>query len=353
MSPLTILKIGLFLVPLWYFFPAPGLNVLPRQGQFVMMMAVGCGALAFTSRNWWFRAFCLYAVAWVLFAQVATMLNVCPESIMASMEARDFLRHLLVGLVVFAVVRNSRAVIDSWANWICAAACLHMLIGIPQRFGWSPEVEFLRAIGMDVEGTLNKASTGLLENPNFFAGYLAISAPFFFRKYWAWCLPVLMVHVALSETSTAVAALAAAFFVYFRGQWVLLAGIGAAGLLVLLTDASSTLASPRWAYWREMVTGFRWESLFNVAFGFGPFARWMHGWHPHSEYIKLWWDFGPGALVMAGGYLWSLRKAPPVLLAALAAAAVDCIGSFPLYLPPSAYLIIVILALIEREEVTA
>jgi len=344
--------LGLLLVPCWYFYPTLGVQVLPRQGQFIMMMAVAAVSMAFVSRNWWLRAFCLYAVAWVLFTQLATMLNISPENIMAAGAARDFLRHLLVGLVVYAVVVKSDISIDAWANWICAAACVHMVIGIPQRFGWSPEVAFLQLIGVPAESTLSKTGTGLLENPNFFSGYLAISAPFFFRRYWAWCLPLLVIHVGLSETSTAVVALGAALFVYLRGQWVILGVLAAGGLVVLLTDVSSTISSPRWSYWREMVTGFRWDSWFNTAFGFGPFARWMHPWHPHSEYVKLWWDFGPPGLVMAGGFLWSLRNADKMLLAALAAAAVDCIGSYPMYLPPSAYLIIVILALIERQEVT-
>lgn len=348
MNPSLILKLGLFLVPVWYFFPSITVESLPRHGQFVMMMAVSTVALAFVSKNLWVRLFCIYSVAWVLFAQVISMIFVSPHNIIGATMARDFMRHLLVAVGIYAIVVRSEDSLDSWLDWICALACFQMIVGIPQVFGYFPETELLKSMGLMAEGKMNESATGLMENRNFFSGFLAISLPFFLRGRWKWWLPLLIGHLALSQTSTSVAAAAVGAFIALHGQWLILAVVWASGAAYLWIDGDA-LRSERWNYWREMVTGFDWDSWFSVTFGYGPYARWMHKFHPHSEYMKLWWDFGPPGVVLAAGYLWTLPRGDRTLWAALLAGAVICFGSFPFHLPVSAYLLIIIMALIERE----
>jgi hypothetical protein len=350
LTPSRLLMLGLILIPLWYFFPAftGGAPVFPRQGQFVALMITGIVCLAFYSQNVWVRSFCLYSAVWILAVQPFSMIFPYDMNIANAINARDYARHLLVGLAVYTLVTKSDEDLDAWANIICIAAIVQCLIGLPQIFGWFPEFEALKALGFNVENQMNESATGLMENRNFFSGYLAISLPFFFRRNWFYAIPLLILHLALSQTSTAVIAAVGACVVYFGVRPKIILPIIVAGLIFVIWDGTIFL-SDRWGFWMQMLQDYRMDWFVLLA-GHGPYVGWAKLHHPHNEYMQILWEFGPLGVAMVLGYIATIYNKNRMLLASFAAICLDCFGSYPLHLPPSMILILIVLGLIERER---
>ena len=84
-------------------------------------------------------------------------------------------------------------------------------------------------------------------------------------------------------------------------------------------------------------------------FGLGPGKFTGFKFPVHNDWLEIWYLYGLPPLVAAGVFLWKAKKSP-ILYSAIVIALINALGNYPLHLPPSAFLIIIILALLEKEK---
>lgn len=344
-----IIKIGFILTPLfWFYISMNTLNggyLLPRQGQFVAMMCVAIAALGWMSNNKWIRAFSLYAVAWVVFANVYALCVPDPRFVVGATDARDFARHLMVALAIYVAITRVEVETETWFNFICIGAVVQSLVALPQYFGVYPDYQLIGWTGIQTEQRIALV-IGTMENSNFFAAYLAISLPFFLRRNWFYFIPVILFHLAMSWTFTAwVAAVAGLWsFVGLRG-WP----VAAAAFLLFVYIKPHVFQNARWDDWYLALQNYH-PNWFTVPFGHGPYAFWGKLQALHNDYLQYLFEFGAVGLSLILGYILTIYRGNRILFAGFVAAAVNMLGNFPTQLPPTAFLIIIILALIEKER---
>ena len=95
---------------------------------------------------------------------------------------------------------------------------------------------------------------------------------------------------------------------------------------------------------------------FALVFGFGPGAGWGKPYPLHSEYVSMWFQFGIvgigiliSYIVRTAKFLW--ESGDSVLLSAFAIICLDMVGNFPVEVASTAFLIIIVCGLIERDRI--
>lgn len=346
-----IVKIGFILTPLfWFFVSIHSLNggfLLPRQGQFVAMMCVAIAALSWISSNKWIRAFGLYAVAWIVFANVYALCVPDTRFVIGAVDSRDFARHFMVALAIYIAVTRADVETETWFNVICLGAIVQSAIAIPQYFGYYPDNILIGWTGIKTDNS-TRLIVGTMENSNFFSAYLAISLPFFLRRNWFYFLPVLIVHLILARTTTAWAAAAVGVCVFVDRRWMWTVGAALVALYVFLKSAW-ILDNDRFQLWAQALRNYNWN-WFGIPFGQGPYAFWGQQFPLHNDWLQHFYQFGAVGMGIVAGYVVTIYRGNRILFAAFVAVCVNMIGNFPTQIPPTAFLIILILALIEKER---
>jgi len=92
-----------------------------------------------------------------------------------------------------------------------------------------------------------------------------------------------------------------------------------------------------------------------MVFGYGPGAYWGREYPIHGEYVSVLFQYGLIGLVIVLGYICStgkflLKNGDKILATSFLIICLDCIGNFPMQIATTAFLIIIILGLIERER---
>lgn len=359
------LAITFTLAPLWWFNASFG-TLLPRYGQLLFCMVAGVLALSWGARsvpvrNWWVVGFCFYFLVWVLFSNLYSMIVADPRLILAASEIRGTFIAFAVGVVWYVLVAGSENPKEFWYNVICVSALLQTAFAVPQLFGYWPEFDFLTwLLNGNASNVVNDNPVGTLENNNFLCGYLAISLPFFLRfpdKWWRpgwhYALPLLAVLLLKSRSSTAVIAASVAIGVWYGRWWLLAAGIAFGLFFFKFIDHhnfSDMAEESRLRAWLDTMKGYN-TNWFGILFGNGPGSgqdRTIG--MMHNEWLQGLFEFGAAGVVLMIGFVVTLYRKNRILLASFAAIALDMVGSYPLHLPPSAILIAVVLALMERER---
>jgi len=296
--------------------------------------------------------FGVYAVLWVIVQHLAALLN--PALIPISGAAMNQAIFFIFAFAMYAAVSQSRVDNNSYYNAICIAAILQSLIGVLQVFGIDLVMIILPLFVDSIKDSQLGRAIGTLGNSNFYGGYIAISLPFFFRKHWKKFIPLLVFTlVPLTEAKISSAAIAAALtgvIVYYRFWWVigvsLLVSIG-----VFIYDFESIISpSQRLAWWAST-----WHKIIaspkTFMFGYGPGVGTGYVFPIHNEWLECMFNFGAVGVVLLVAAVVRLTEGKDlILVAALMAACVNCLGNYPMHLAPSAFLIIIILGLLERTK---
>jgi O-antigen ligase len=92
-----------------------------------------------------------------------------------------------------------------------------------------------------------------------------------------------------------------------------------------------------------------------LVFGFGPGAFWGRNYPLHSEYVSTLHQFGLIGITLMFGYIITtfralVRRKDTVMLAAFVIIGLDMVGDFPVEVVTTAFLIIIVCALIERDR---
>lgn len=337
-----------FLVLPFAYFSAGILHV----GQHFAFLLFALLIAAMSIRNGWIRAFYYYLFSWVLLTLLCTWFKPLAQATVSA--ALDVTVFFLVGAVAFVAVQEARIKIDTWIDILRVSAVLQAALAACQFFGMDPYLLFLnlfvKAAGELPSGTM----TGSLGNNNFLAAWIAVCLPFFLKGRWRWFLP-LLVAVLLASRSVAGVAAALIGCAWLLWGWKGIVGAVAAGLAYLSWDHGIVyvLTNPepfnRVNLWKEALALIFYHPL-TLILGAGPGAFWGHSFPMHNEYLQAWHQYGAVGLLIMAGYILTIHRKNHVLFAAFLVMCVNLAGNYPLHLAPSAFLFIVVAALIERHK---
>lgn len=319
--------------------------------------------------------FVSYLVLWQAFVLIYSMFHRVPRIVVLS--ATETVLYVTFGLFIYHAVTESKIKKETIYNVICIAACFQLTIALTQFFlHYDPVVHFLkfafagRAIGLLGENTV----TGTLGNNNFLAAYLAISLPFFFRKTghfsfmgrdipfgWFYAVPVILFILYKSSTTSAVvpAIIASAWF--FKDKLTkreLYLAIGGAALVIIAYACfqhTPFYENPRWKDWMSAIQQVS-ISPWTLIFGMGPGAGWGKGYPMHNEWLQFFHQYGIIGAALMGAFAYRIFRVDlfiiqnKILFASMLVIVINMFGNYSLHLAPSAFLIILIAGLIERER---
>ena len=334
--------------------------------------------------------FVCYASIWqiVLFLQ-ALSYKIPPASALDGLSSIIF---LIIAVVIYKSVERSEISLTAFFNIICISALLQLFLAYSQlAFGSDPFNYIIRSLFKTESRLSLHAPTGTLGNNNYLAAYLVIALPFFCRGFnlrfytvkrpWLgqikipysssigwWCaIPLILIMLYATQTSTAVIALGAGIYVYWtrllkekRITWkVYAASLVAMSLIILvyvfyyhsiIRDIGRTGYDldryDMWIYvWRALTS-----SPWFFVFGFGPGALWIRPYPLHSEWVTMIYQYGMTGLCLMGLFIAKIPRTSIYLFPAAVIIFVNMLGNSALHYAPSAFLILIILGLLERES---
>ncbi len=314
-----------------------------------------------------------------LYVYLALLMLLCTIALMFKFIGRDVFNGAFMGMfyllaagILYLAALNSPLSRRTWANVICTAAILQMAIAGSQAAGFAP-VQWLFALFAKVDPG-KQLVVGTLGNKGFLVMFLAITMPFFFRRRWFWFIIPMLVLMAFANTTTAIIAAFAGAAVYFYPKmkipnidpfWQRVSMVTAlvliVGAFVLFVDTDLSKAVNRgpkgiflvegrihkWGIAVEQVS-MTWPSML---FGLGPGSRWGGKGTLHNDWLTAWHVWGLVGLGLVMGFVFNIERSNRRAFAAFVVACVAALGSLPMHLAPSAFLIIIIAGLCEREKV--
>ena len=351
------------LVP--FAFISPGLAHVGHQFFFILSTLAIMGVLI---ENKWIRTMLVYIAIWQLFLFVSGFLNLdIFFKRMNPQVGQGFgqIAFAISGAIVFKWASESKIKLNVIYNVICVTTIIQMLITAGQINGTDPVFNLLAKI-FEAKRTIGITEpVGTLGNSNFFSAYIAISLPFFFRQYWMWFIIPIIAFLLDVNVSTAVFAVLVGIAYYYRDftvpgyfelktKWRYAIGI----FIIILAGFTYTIAfdsRPFWENDRFEMWGIGLKTVFdggweNIIFGLGPGAKWGGVGTLHNEWLSTFLHYGIIGLILIGGFALTVFKKNKILFTALIIACVNAMGNLNMHLAPSAFLIIMIAGLCERER---
>jgi len=366
--------ISFLVLPFCYLYPS-----LIRQGQALAMLAFALIIVSAQARNIWIKSFGIYLACWYLFALIFITIN---SSVLGMRQVDAIAQTIgsvvvtaITGLVIYVAVTRSKTSIDRWFDVICIAAFVQAAIGLLQIFGIYPYEYLLSLFDLGVVIT-NLQVIGTLDCRNFYAAFLAISLPFFFRPVrreclirlwkprksialpyrWIYALPVILIALWHAMTTTAFVAAAAGTLVFLAASygWKRKATWIVGSLIIALAfyyafSVHSILTNDRVELWKTAIGNYQlvWQ---NLIFGHGPGVNSGRNYSLHNEYLQVFFEYGLVGAFLVVGFVMTAYRGSKILFASFVTIAVNCIGNFPLHVATTGFLIMIVLALMEREE---
>ena len=326
-------------------------------GQQIGLMVIFLVLMASMLENKWIKVFLFYAVAWqvCLFGNALIHPRAFEKAIASGYTQVLF---MLAGAVIYLAASKSKVQNETFYNVICVAALIQTATALLQKFVGIDLVQMgLSLIAPTKSSMGDSALVGSLGNPNYLAAFLAISTPFFYRRYWILTFPLIALSLFASVTSAAVipTIIGAGVFVLikYRLSWKSLVPVAIFILAFVVGYGifydASILQNPRIDIWKAAFDQVV-QSPSGVSFGLGPGAAWAHNYHLHSEWVTLFHQFGVIGLILAGGYLFTACRKNIYLFSAFAIGIINMAGNATLHIPVTAFLICMIAGLLERER---
>jgi len=344
-------------------FIAPG---LVHGGHHLFFVLSALVIIALFCDNKWISLFLIYIVLWQLWLFI-DILYVSKISVRQVSEGFMQIIFALSAAVIFHAVRKSTLSLEWFYNVICVTAMIQALIAITQMFNSDPIFAFLNTVATAKVKLGETVIVGTLSNPNFLAAYLVFSFPFFLRirkpyykPSWCWFIPVILFLLVESKTSIAVGALLVGMMVYFGNIQIkgvrLYFILALAGVAYLWWDGNckrffaGTYYFPRFQFWLKTVDTI--DSIPKIIFGIGPAAPKVWGVNApmHNDWLTLFYQYGFIGLSFFIGYIVTLYRGNKMLFSAFIIFLVNMIGNYPVHLAPSAFLIVIIAGLLQREK---
>jgi hypothetical protein len=297
--------------------------------------------------------------------------------------------------VIYKFVSEGNVPDETWAKFIRAAVIIQILIAIPQYFGHNLFMQFI-SLFMPATEKLPGHLVGSLGNRNYLAAFIAFSVPFFIGwgtfkiGRWSvnpWLVGIFTFLCFCLSPGTLAAILGLAFLIsYNLPFWKRMLSLSMAVKVCVIYTAAYVLTTGyhlnefqalpeqlreffstgsialdpsqkdigRFAMWMTALGKLMASPLFFVL-GFGPAAHWGRNYPIHGQYISVWYQFGLVGLMLIVGYVITTyrmlaKKGELVLLTALVIICLDCVANFPGQIASTAFLIVIILGLIERKR---
>jgi hypothetical protein len=372
-------------------FLAPGLI---WKSQLLFFLICPVIIIAMNLKNVWIKAFLLYATTWqiFIFLMAFNLRGFSPG------PGLSVLISLMAGAFIFKFVSEGTLPNEKWYTVIRIAVIVQILISLSQPWGFNPVIYVLGFL-TKVKDLIPGHLVGTLGNRNFLAAFIAFSVPFFigwrtFRVGRFSVNPALIgifgfLALCLSP-GTLAAIIGMGFFLSFRlpfwkrmVAWSLAVKIAVAfaAAYVLITGNHLNEFQALPGQLRELIATGRitvnpfesdvgrfamWMMAFSelikswvyMVFGFGPGALWGREYPIHAEYMSVWFQFGLvglglmlGYIFTTGRYLWKNNKL--ILLTSFIIICLDMVGNFPAEIASTAFMMIIVCGLIERERNTA
>ena len=326
-----------------------------HQGHVVAFTIATLLITAFSVKEKPLSWFMIYVALWALWVNYRFVYSGDRFAIRPEIANVTVIALICGSLMYFKVVKSKLS--NEWfCNVVCISATIQMLLALCQSQGFTPVFDLISSkVGAKWEMKPTEM-TAMLGNSNFLAAYLAISLPCFFRKYWVWCLVLLLPAIVYTGSSTAIITALAVFAVYFgtnlKRFWILGAVcISIAGLYLMFVEVD-VLYNKRFIAWNKAFHQFKaWPQ---ILFGFGPGSKWGGRGNLHNDWLSIWHTFGLIGVSFVGAYVFqTIRKVwnDRILLAAIVAVCVNCLGNGAMQLAPSVFLIIILFGLAQREVV--
>ena len=245
----------------------------------------------------------------------------------------------LCGVLVVASGFDS---IESALRGLCAGLAISSVLCVWQTSGWSPVPQ-------------SSAPAGLFYNREVLAEFAAVLVVWaLLRREWL-CVSAAIVPVLLCNSRVAFAAIAVGLFAAWRAGWrtkAFMAGVivicGLASLFVLGFDKFASGGT------RIVIWGATAMAVTPLGHGLG----WFLAVHPaeqfaHSDLLQAFAELGIGAMPLILIFLVALicGKGNRAERAAFIAISVECVVSFPLHVPASAFLAFLLAGYLVRNRV--
>ncbi len=342
-------------------FISPGIL---HGGQQFFLMISALIIIGMLCENKWIRVFLVYIALWQLYLFVHGLIAIDLFAKRIDPQIKFGLIQTMFavcGAVIYKGVIDSKIKLKHVYNIICVTAIIQSLLALSQMCGYDPVLAMLNLIVYTHAALPKTTVVGTLGNPNFLAAYLAISLPFFFRKYWCWFIPVIIFLFLFAKTSTAVFAVTVGCIIYFKNYSFKVGKIKITGLIIgilflvigvgYFINEAKVFTDPRYGFWLKAINNLK--TIPNWIFGLGPAASWGYNYPLHNEWLTILYQYGLIGLGLAGGFVYTVYRGNKILFTALIIALVSMFGSYPLHLAPSAFLIIIIAGLMGREKESA
>lgn len=367
---------------------APGLI---WRSQLLWLIICPIFIMAFSIKNIWVRLFLLWVSAW----QIVIFMAQFSERAINPGPGFEILMAVMAGAVIYKFVSDGNVPDETWAKFIRAAAIIQILIAIPQYFGHNLFMQFI-SLFMPATEKLPGHLVGSLGNRNYLAAFIAFSVPFFIGwgtfkiGRWSvnpWLVGIFTFLCFCLSPGTLAAILGLAFLIsYNLPFWKRMLSLSMAVKVCVIYTAAYVLTTGyhlnefqalpeqlreffstgsialdpsqkdigRFAMWMTALGKLMASPLFFVL-GFGPAAHWGRNYPIHGQYISVWYQFGLVGLMLIVGYVITTyrmlaKKGELVLLTALVIICLDCVANFPGQIASTAFLIVIILGLIERKR---
>lgn len=357
-KPEHLLLLCFLLVPFGFLVSGPVNAKIPyiHIGQHYAFILSALVVVAVLIKNKFITSFLIWSVLWMVFIFIYKIINYAFVPVQVVTNALDTIIYFLAGATVFYAVSKSRIKNKTFYNIICIAAILQAGLALMQKMGFDPVLWVLNQFILARPLLDPTILTGTLGNNNFLAAYVAITLPFFFREKWRYFLPVMAVVLYLSNTTSAVipAIIGAMFFFWpeiqgWKKHSCVVAGVLAA-IWYALFQHSNVFLNPRWQDWDFALKQLYIYNPVYVLVGMGPGAGWGKSYPMHNEWLQCMHQYGLIGFSLLAGYVATIYRGNRILFTAFLIAAINIFGNYSLHLAPSAFLIILIAGLIERER---
>ncbi len=305
-----------------------------NYGHNYTFIVCGVAALAFLTKDNLLTLFGIYIACWFTYLLGCGFLGLIPGEILV--QALDGSMFIIAGMAFYVLTRNCSGKLDKYMNGICALSLVLTAAAFIQYF----------------IGHCDPGST--LVCRNVYAAFMAISLPPFFRRKWAWFIPLIGLGLIIAKTSTAIAAalMATAFYLWgWKGAGIAIIP-AVAYYLVFKLSAHAVSLGARLEYWQDALSKMAnsWQTLL---FGVGPGVYWQFQNELHSEPVYLLFNLGIIGLMIVAAYIFrsfSCKPSNRILQAALLAVVINSFGNHVMHTAPTALLAIIITGLIDREK---
>lgn len=344
-----LLLIGFLLLP---FIAITGgiIHVAQRTTFYLIVFLVS----SYLIKNKWLKSLLIYWCVWTFYLMVCYFLKGA-NNVTVNTSIFFNIYMLFASLIVY-FVSVSKTPKEIFYNFICITAIIQSLIAVGQMWNIDLFFDFYSLFIPVGRGIETIEPCGILGNPNFLAGYLAISLPFFFRKKWCYFLPVIPSIILIAVQSTALVAMLAGSFYYFKDRikkiW-LFAGLVPFGVYLCIFKRSMTIGfsfdNPRFIWWSEAIKQTCTNTL-GILFGMGPGAPWGGAFPMHNEWVTIFHHFGLVGLLIAFGYVFTVPRNNKILYTSFMIICICAMGYYPFHLPTVGMLCLIVVGLIERDN---